>query len=105
VLGNLNADGIPTISQRKYQGKVRVNADEWIVIAGLTQETDSHLISGIAGLENIPGVGRIFRNDTYQNDSTETLIVLKPHLINLPPWETPTHMVWVGTEGKPIDSY
>jgi general secretion pathway protein D len=105
VLGNLNAAGIPTISQRKYQGKVRVNSDEWVVIAGLTQETDSHSISGIAGLARIPGAGRLFRNDNYATDTTETLIVLKPRMVNLPPWETPTHMVWVGTESKPIDSY
>ena len=105
VLGNLNAQGIPTISQRKYVGKVRLNSDEWAVIAGLTQETDSHAISGIAGLSNIPAVGRIFRNDNYSTDNTETLIVLKPRLVNLPPWESPTHTVWVGSESKPIDSY
>jgi general secretion pathway protein D len=105
VLGNLNGQGIPTISQRKYVGKVRLNSDEWAVIAGLTQESDTHSISGIPGLSNIPAVGRIFRNDNYSTDHTETLIVLKPRLVNLPPWETPTHAVWVGTESKPIDSY
>jgi general secretion pathway protein D len=105
VLGALNSQGIPTISQEKFKGQVRLGADEWAVIAGLTQVTNSHSIGGIAGLASIPLLGRLFRNDTYEKDSTETLLVLKPRLIELPPSEYPTHTLWVGTEGKPITVY
>ncbi len=58
------------------------------MIAGLTQITDSHTVGGIAGLASIPILGRLFRNDDYEKDSTETLLVLKPRLIDLPPSET-----------------
>ena len=84
---------------------MRLAAGQWAVIAGLTQTTDSHSVGGIAGLASIPLLGRLFRNDTIENDSTETLMVLKPRLIELPPWEFVTHQLWVGTEGRPIAVY
>jgi general secretion pathway protein D len=97
--------GIPAINQRKYQGKVRVREGEWAVIAGLAQTTDGVSTSGIAGLAGIPILGHLFRTDTIEKDSDQTLIVLKPHLINLPPWEFPVTTLQVGTEGRPISFY
>jgi general secretion pathway protein D len=105
VLGSLNSTGIPIISQRKFKGTVRLNNGEWAVIAGLTQDSDTHSVGGIAGLANIPLLGRLFRKDSYEKDSTETLLVLKPRVIESPPSEFPTHTLWVGTEGKPITVY
>ena len=35
VLGNDSFNGIPTISNRKYTGKVRLGSGEWAVVAGL----------------------------------------------------------------------
>ncbi len=105
VLGQLGANNIPSISQRKYQGKVRIGKDEWAVIAGLTQETRSVAVNGIAGLSRLPLLGRLFRADTYTTDDAEVLIVLKPHVTNLPPWDFPSPPLWVGTESKPLSVY
>lgn len=105
VLGQIGPNGIPTISQKKFQGKVRITANEWVVIAGMMQEDHSVTKTGYPWLSKIPVIGRIFRNDTTVNDSTETLIVLKPRLMNLPPWDFPVHTLWVGTENKPISVY
>ncbi len=105
VLGSLNSTGIPTISQRKFKGQVRLDSGEWAVLAGLTQDADTHSVGGIAGLASIPVVGRLFRTDNYEKDSTETLLVLKPRLIDLPPSEFPTHPLWVGTDSKPLAVY
>lgn len=105
VLGALNANGIPTIAQNKYTGKVRLGPDEWAVVAGLTEQDETATKSGFPWLSRIPWIGRLFRNDTVNKNSTETLLVLKPRLINLPPWDYPTHELWVGTENKPISVY
>jgi len=102
---NASGSGIPAIQQRKFQGTVRLHDGEWAVLAGLAQTTDSFTSSGIAGLASIPILGHLFRNDTTQKNSDETLIVLKPRLINLPPWEIPAPAVQVGTEGRPISIY
>lgn len=105
VLGNLTADNIPTIGQRKYTGKVRLASDQWAVIAGLTEDSRSLASTGVAGLARIPLLGHLFRQDTYSKDRTELMIVLKPRVVDLPPWEFATHTLWVGTEGKPLPVY
>lgn len=105
TLGATSNNGIPSIAQRKYQGKVRLSRGEWAVVAGLAETTDSVSITGIAGLSTIPIIGHLFRNDTIQNDTDQTLIVLKPRLISLPPWDFPTTELEVGTETRPISLY
>ena len=105
TLGTLAANGIPSIEQRKFQGKVRLQQSEWAVIAGLTQINDARTSTGILGLGNIPIIGHLFRNDTTEKDSDLTLILIKPRIINLPPWETPAPALSIGTEGRFISLY
>ncbi|HEY1760767.1 MAG TPA: type II and III secretion system protein [Bryobacteraceae bacterium] len=96
---------IPAIAQRKFQGSVRLHGGEWAVIAGLAQTTDSITTTGIAGLASIPILGHLFRTDTTDKNSDQTLILLKPRLVNLPPWDIPVSTVQVGTEGRPISMF
>jgi general secretion pathway protein D len=84
---------------------VRLASDQWAVIAGLTEDSRSLASTGVAGLARIPLVGHLFRQDTYSKDRTELMIVLKPRVVDLPPWEFATQTLWVGTEGKPLPVY
>jgi general secretion pathway protein D len=102
---NAAGSNIPAIQQRKFQGKVRLHSGEWAVIAGLAQTTESVTSTGIIGLASIPIIGHLFRTDTTQKDSDQTLIILKPRLVNLPPWEFPVSTLRVGSEGRPISIY
>ncbi len=105
TLGATSNNGIPAIAQRKYQGKVRLNSGEWALVAGLAESNDSTAISGIAGLSRIPLLGHLFRADTVEHDRDETLVVLKPHIISLPPWDFPVTEMQVGTETKFLSLY
>lgn len=105
VLGTSVVNGIPDIAQRKYQGKVRMRQGEWAVLAGLASDSQSTVSSGFAFLSNIPLLGRLFRQDTTNKDSGRILIVLKPRIVNLPPWDFPTKELWVGTESKPLSMF
>ena len=103
VLGAASSiSGIPIIGNRKFAGKVRLKQGEWAVIAGLVQSTDSESRSGIAGLSSIPWLGRLFSQSHHDKDSSEVLIIVKPRLVNLPPWENVPLTIWVGTETRPI---
>jgi pilus assembly protein CpaC len=102
---NAAGSNIPAIQQRKFQGKVRLHSGEWAVVAGLAQSTDSITTTGIVGLASIPILGHLFRTDTTEKDTDQTLIVLKPRLINLPPWAFPVSTMEVGSEGRPISMY
>ena len=101
VLGGSSNNGIPIISGRKFTGTVRAKADEWAVIAGLAVTQTTLTSNGIAGLRDLPGIGRIFRNDTTTDDSSQVLIILKPRIISEPAWEHPSEGFWMGTETKP----
>jgi general secretion pathway protein D len=105
VLGGASNNGIPIISQRKFTGTVRTKTDEWAVIAGLAVTQTSKTTTGIAGVSDIPAVGRIFRKDTTTDDASQILIILKPRIFSEPAWEHPSEAFWMGTETKPPTFY
>jgi general secretion pathway protein D len=96
LLGAGAVDGIPIISSRKYTSKVRLRTGEWAILAGLMTKTEANTITGIPGLSLIP----ILRSNTVSKEDGATLIVLKPHLLILPPSEYPTWRAWSGTETR-----
>ncbi len=98
-------NNIPIITTRKFTGKTRLKDGEWAVIAGLTVSTNTKTMNGTAGLVRIPVLGHLFRQDVTTKDETRTLIVLKPRLVNVPPFEFAGRAMWVGTESRPLTLY
>ncbi len=105
LLGTQSNDGIPVVSSRKFQGKVRVGEGEWALLAGLDHETVSDTRTGIPGLSDLRWVGRFLRGNAVDKSAAKLVLVLKPHLLALPPWEEPTPAFWVGTESRPLSMY
>jgi type II secretory pathway component GspD/PulD (secretin) len=105
IAGNSPISGIPIIGSQKFTGKVRLKMGEWGVVAGLIQLNSSDVKSGTAGLSDIPILGRLFSQNNISKDHSEVLIVLKPHLTALPPWEYVARPMWVGSETRPITIY
>jgi general secretion pathway protein D len=99
------SNDVPVITSRHYQGITRLVEGESAVIAGLMTTRTSDERSGIPGLSSIPYLGHLFTKTTKSEDVGQTLIVLKPHIISLPPWETPVPVLWVGTENKPLSIF
>jgi general secretion pathway protein D len=102
VLGTTDSNGNPSISNRKYEGKVRLRADESAVVAGVLASTDGDTRTGILGVASIPWIGRLLRSNTVNHSTDEVLLVLRPHLLDVPPWEYGAPPIWVGTETKPL---
>jgi general secretion pathway protein D len=102
VLGTSDSNGNPSISNRKYEGKVRLRMDESAVVAGVLDTTDADTRSGIAGLASIPWIGRLLRSNTINHSKEEVLLILRPRLLDVPPWEYGAAPIWVGTETKPL---
>jgi hypothetical protein len=102
VLGATDANGNPSISTRKYAGKVRLGFDESAVIAGLIGSSKSDTRSGIYGVASIPWIGRFLRQNNLNDTDDQVLLVLTPRLLDVPPWEFGGESVWVGTESKPL---
>ncbi len=96
LLGSSTIDGIPVIASKKYESKVRVSTGEWAILAGLMTASEARTITGLPILSLIP----LFRSNSINRDSGETLIVLKPHILVLPPTETATWKAWCGSETR-----
>jgi len=104
-LGSTSVDGIPIINSQQYQGKVRLKDGEWAVVAGLVTTNDSETPTGIAGLSSLPLIGGLFTHHVREQDRSDTLLVLKPHLVSLPPWEYVTPALWTGSETRPVTPF
>lgn len=100
VLGSTSFNGIPVISTRKLTSRVRLKNDETAVVAGIMNLNEARTISGLAGLAQIPGLGALVRRTDKSHDSNEVIIVLRPHLLSLPPDEVVTRSLWVGSETR-----
>ena len=95
-------NGIPVVANRQLKTSVSIRQNEWAVVAGMMNSSEARTITGLAGVVNLPLVGRFLRENTITNDGQEVLVLIKPRLLNLPPSETVTKTVRVGPEERPF---
>ncbi|MEJ2169880.1 MAG: type IV pilus secretin PilQ [Desulfobacterales bacterium] len=75
VLGN------PTIITKKAETNVLQNDGQTIVIGGLSRETSSRSDTGTPFLEDIPGLGYLFKRKSSADQMEELLIFITPHIL------------------------
>jgi len=75
VLGN------PTIITKKAETNVLQNDGQTIVIGGLSRETSSRSKTGTPLLEDIPGLGYLFKRKSSADQMEELLIFITPHIL------------------------
>jgi general secretion pathway protein D len=100
LLGGQSLNGIPVISTRKFQSKVRLENGEWAIAAGLMSNSEARALSGMAGLINLPVIGPLFRRTDVTGTSTQVLLILKPRIVSRPAAEFAVGELFVGSETK-----
>ena len=68
LLGSGSFNGVPVISARKYQGKIRLRTSEYAVVAGLVSESEAKSITGLAGVTKLPLLGPLLGNNTRSKE-------------------------------------
>jgi len=101
VLAGEAINGIPVISNRRFQGVARLRDGEWAVVAGLMRSQEARTITALAGLGQLPVLGPLFRQNIRERESGQTLIVLKPRIVTPPPGQAVALPLWTGTETRP----
>lgn len=81
ALGVQNLNGLPVISNREYKGTMSVKDGEKIVVAGILNRSEQRGIRGVPLLSNVPVLGRAVSTQDVQDQESELLIVLTPHII------------------------
>jgi general secretion pathway protein D len=105
VLAGSALNGIPIISNRKLVTKIRLRNGEYGFVAGLMSSSDARSIAGIAGVSGLPVVGHLFKTTTDERDTSEILIVVKPHLLHPPPSEAVAIPIRTGSETRPYSRF
>ena len=75
VLGN------PTIITKKAETNVLQNDGQTIVIGGLSKESSSRSNTGTPFLEDVPGLGYLFKRKSSSDQMEELLIFITPHIL------------------------
>jgi type II secretory pathway component GspD/PulD (secretin) len=98
VLTGDAVNGIPVISTRSLKDTARLKFGEWAAVAGLVTTQQARSLSGIAGVSQIPILGPLLSQNTKQDTDSQTLLVIKPHLLSNPPSEFLTRPIWLGPD-------
>ena len=89
------------IGTRNAQTAVRLRDGETQILGGLISSTDQNTASKIPGLGHLPVVGRIFGNNSGDNNKTEIVMSITPHIIRPPAvLDASVREVFSGTEGS-----
>jgi len=74
----------PVISQKKIAHDIRIREGEVSLLGGLMQVQDSKLVAGLPWLANLPVLGPLFGTHHQDNNDSELLIALIPHIVRAP---------------------
>ncbi|WP_174297728.1 type II and III secretion system protein family protein [Sphingomonas bacterium] len=72
---------IPALSTRRVETSAELGSGESLVIGGLLQNDHNNSITKTPGLGDVPILGALFRDNAFQRNETELVIVITPYLV------------------------
>jgi general secretion pathway protein D len=94
-----NVGDQPIIGTRNIETSIRLKDGETNFLAGLIRSDETSNDEGIPGLSEIPVIGRFFSRKSTQNQRTDIVLTLTPHIIRRADiTEEDLTPIWVGTE-------
>ncbi len=72
---------VPEIRTREMESIIRVNSGQIAVLGGLMQDEINNLSDGVPVVDNIPGIGNIFKNRNDTKTKSELVIFLRPVIV------------------------
>ncbi len=84
ALGSESFNNIPAVLEREFKGSVMVHEDQLAVLAGLDSSNFSIGRNGLIGLSQIPGLNQVLSENTRDEQTSQTLLLVKPTVTRLP---------------------
>ncbi|WP_063552981.1 type II and III secretion system protein family protein [Burkholderia territorii] len=72
---------LPLITTRRASTTVQMGDGESFAIGGLIKDNGSGALKAIPGVGEVPVLGALFRSTSFQQDRTELIFVITPHLV------------------------
>jgi general secretion pathway protein D len=69
------------LGTRNAETVLRLQDGETQILAGLIQNSDTSSVSKVPGLGDVPLLGRLFSNDNSNNQKTDLVLLITPHVI------------------------
>lgn len=91
---------IPIITTREVKNILRLKDGETNLLGGLLKDEERKSLKGIAGLKNIPLLGRLFSAEDTTIEQTDVILTITPYIIRtLPLTEEDRKPIWVDIGG------
>ncbi len=81
VSGSLN--GLPTFGNREITTTIRLKDGETNMLAGLIRDEERTVMTGLAGLSDLPLIGRLFANNRKEVHESDIVLTLTPHIVRV----------------------
>jgi pilus assembly protein CpaC len=81
VAANISGAVVPGLSTRSASTNVELGDGQSFAIAGLLKENASESIEKFPVLGDLPVLGALFKSQSFQNQQTELVIMVTPHLV------------------------
>ncbi|RQS40459.1 type II and III secretion system protein family protein [Burkholderia sp. Bp8990] len=72
---------LPLITTRRASTTVQMGDGESFAIGGLIKDNGTGALKAIPGVGEVPVLGALFRSTSFQQDRTELIFVITPHLV------------------------
>lgn len=74
---------VPAINTNTIDTRVLIENNDTLVLGGIFREEQVRSETGTPLLRRLPGVGRLFRRETFSSQRTELLIFITPRIVEL----------------------
>ena len=75
-------DGVPAQATTEVTTQLLVPSGRTVFIGGLMKRTLTERNQGVPGLKRVPVLRRLFSNDLRTGTSTETVVLITPHIVS-----------------------
>jgi type IV pilus assembly protein PilQ len=75
-------NGVPPINTRHLETQVLVNNGETIVLGGIFEENNHHVLERVPFLGSLPVVGKLFQHTLSTNKHRELLLFITPQIVS-----------------------
>ncbi|MDH4064463.1 MAG: hypothetical protein OEW19_08680 [Acidobacteriota bacterium] len=75
--------GLPTFGNRSINTVIRLKDGETNMLAGLIRDEERRSLAGVAGLSDIPVIGRLFAYNRKETQETDIILTLTPRIVRV----------------------
>jgi len=75
--------GLPTFGNREINTVIRLKDGETNLLAGLIRDDERQTLEGVAGLSDLPVLGKLFAHSKREAQETDIVLTLTPRIVRV----------------------